>query len=277
MNALAIALMACLTLSLTGCAAQDEDLALTEFSQSEEWRLLASRRVFFAHKSVGQNIVDGISELQREYPSLAWPVIQTRSPADLDAPAFVHAENGVNGDPLGKLAAFRRTIDNGFGARLDLAILKFCWADFTAATDVATLFAEYRDTLAAVENAHPNVTFVHFTVPLTIAQSGVKAWAKTLLGKPVFGIQENIARNQYNDMIRREYRGRKPLFDLAALESTRPDGSRERFEVQGRLYEELIPDYASDSGHLNKMGQRMVAAHLVKFLASIPQSRRLAE
>jgi hypothetical protein len=268
----AISLVAVLVLAVFagGCARQEADLGLTAFSQSKEWKLLSSRRVFFAHKSVGANIVEGMHDLEREYSGLAWSVIQTRNPADLVKPAFAHAENGINGDPSGKLALFRQSLDQGLGSIVDIAFLKFCWADFTATTDVETLFSEYTNTLSALQTAHPRVTFVHVTVPLTVVQAGLKAWAKTLLGKPVFGIDENITRNQFNDLVRREYRDKSILFDLAALESTTPEGSRVRFGVREHEYEALDPEYASDGGHLNRTGQRRVAAHLVKFLASVP-------
>ena len=78
--------------------------------------------------------------------------------------------------------------------------------------------------MTELKTAYPHVTFVHVTVPLTITQAGVKAWVKSAIGKPVFGVQENAVRNRYNELIRDEYRGHEPLFDLASWESTGPDG-----------------------------------------------------
>ena len=59
-------------------------------------------------------------------------------------------------------------------------MIKFCWADFTPDTKIDELFAEYNKTMAQPEAAYPHVTFVHFTVPLTVTQAGVKAWVKRI-------------------------------------------------------------------------------------------------
>ncbi len=148
--------------------------------------------------------------------------------------------------------------------------MKLCYVDIGPDTDAAALFARYQGALDALRQKHPRTTFVHVTVPLAAVQRGPKAWAKRLLGRPVYGTADNARREEYNALLRAAYGGREPVFDLAALESTRPDGSRETFEHDGRQVPALVPEYTDDGGHLNGPAAERVARQLVALLASVP-------
>jgi len=43
---------------------------------------------------------------------------------------------------------------------------------------------------------------------------------------------------------------KEPLFDLAAIESTAPDGTRASFMKDGKTYYQMVSDYTHDGGHL---------------------------
>jgi hypothetical protein len=60
-----------------------------------------------------------------------------------------------------------------------------------------------------------------------------------------------------------------PVFDLAAIESTRSDGKRDAFSFQGKEYYSLAKEYTYDCGHLNETGGKMVGTALLEFLAGI--------
>jgi hypothetical protein len=111
---------------------------------------------------------------------------------------------------------------------------------------------------------------VHVTVPLAVVQTGPKATIKRLLGRKRWGADANIVRHRYNELLRHEYGGKEPLFDLAAIEATRVDGGAATFDEGGATYPMLAPEYASDGKHLSDLGARWVAAHLVKVLAGLP-------
>jgi hypothetical protein len=70
-------------------------------------------------------------------------------------------------------------------------------------------------------------------------------------------------------MLRKEYTGKEPIFDLAALESTNPDGTRLSFTQNGKTAYALVPTYTTDGGHLNEQGRKLVAEQLLIFLASL--------
>ena len=58
--------------------------------------------------------------------------------------------------------------------------------------------------------------------------------------------------------------------DLAGVESTHPDGTRESFTSRGKDYFALVPSYSHDGRHLNEPGRRAVAEALLVFLANLP-------
>ena len=142
---------------------------------------------------------------------------------------------------------------HGMGRQVDVALMKFCWGDIGSDTDVDALFARYRDTMAALERDFPKVTFIHVTVPRTTEPGlfkELKVWLETLFGRrDALGQPANVARERLNALIRGEYAGRH-LFDLAAIESTKPDGTRVSGSYDNQRYFALYDGYASDSGRL---------------------------
>jgi hypothetical protein len=216
---------------------------------------LPGKRIFFAHQSVGYDILAGIHDLMAEDPRLKLNIVDTKV--------------GKNGFPRIKLEDFTRMVESGAGRDADIAIFKLCYRDFDASTDSATLFAAYQATMAALKTKAPRTTFVLVTSPLVVRQAGWKAGIKTLLGRPLAGEEDNIARERFNQSMRQEYQGKQPLFDLAAAESTYPDGHREEFEHNGIRYEALIRDYTDDGAHLNARGRRIAALRLIECLAGL--------
>ncbi|RYZ36259.1 MAG: hypothetical protein EOO71_32495 [Myxococcaceae bacterium] len=238
---------------------------------------LSHRRVFFGHQSVGGNILDGVRGLTSPGNTPAPSFVEVKDATAALAPGtFAHALVGQNEQPETKLAHFERLLDAGLAKQVDVALLKFCYIDFNTGTDAKALFEKYRATLAGLKTRHPGVTFVHVTAPLTTVQRGAKAWFNELRGRPVFGVGENVSREAFNALMRQAYGGKEPLFDLAALESSQADGTRETYEVNGRAYPAMVPAYSDDGGHLNAQGQARVASAFITFLGALPETPREA-
>jgi len=240
-----------------------------------ELERVARRTVYFGHKSVGDNIMLGVGRLAAEagVPLRILEVGETL-PAS-DGPAFSHGAVAENRDPARKLESFARVLTSAPAPGLEVALLKFCFVDFDASTDVAALFARYQSAFSALRQKHPTTAFVHVTVPLTIVQGGPRAWVKRLLGRKPYGAVENARREEFNDLMRQAYRGREPFFDIALLESTGPDGKPELASVDGKPVPALVPAYTDDGGHLNRAGQLRAARQLISVLAAVePPPRR---
>jgi len=231
---------------------------------------VSRKRVYFGHQSIGFNIVDGLSALEKERPDLGFTIKETRDPAEITSGVFAHARVGENKAPSSKIRDFATTLEGGMGEKVDVAFFKFCYVDFEADTDAAKVFAEYEAAIAQLHQKFPRLTIVHVTVPLAVVQTGPKAAIKRLLGRKRWGADANIVRNRYNELLRHQYAGKEPLFDLAALEATRLDGGTATFDEGGATYPMLAAEYASDGKHLNPLGGRWVAAHLIKVLAGLP-------
>ncbi len=198
----------------------------------------ARARVFFGHQSVGANVLGGVPGVYGSQ-GVKPPPIVSGTPGNIDGGFIAEKPIGANGNPLSKIADFDRILRGGMGDKVDVALMKFCYVDVTASTDVASLFASYRSMLDALQRDFPDVTFLHSTTPLTTGASA-----------------DNVAREKLNDLIRGSYSGR--LFDLAAVESTKPDGSK----ASG-----LYDGYASDTGHLNAAGSAAAASSFLEAIA----------
>ncbi len=236
------------------------------------WEKLQKKKIYFGHQSVGNNIIKGLKEIGRENPHLRLNIIRIEEFAPLDDPGFYHSAIGRNDYPKSKIEAFAQAMDDGIGNTADIAFFKFCFVDITAETNVQEVFKYYCETMEQLKKKYPKVTFVHFTVPLLRRNKpSLKSYIKKLIGKGdgFFDDSHNITRNKYNQLVREKYLGKEPLFDLAMVESTYQDGSCCAFSANGHTYYALVPEYTKDGGHLNELGQKIVAEQLLIFLARL--------
>jgi hypothetical protein len=126
--------------------------------------------------------------------------------------------------------------------------------------------------MARIHERFPRLKIVHVTAPLVHVQSGPKALVKRLIGQTPDHYDDNFARERYNTLMRQAYAGREPVFDIAALESSRPGERREAFHFRGRDLYELRAEYTTDDAHLNAAAERRVAAELLAFLQRVAAS-----
>jgi lysophospholipase L1-like esterase len=239
-------------------------LSASAVPPSEALEKVSQRRIFFGHQSVGADIVEGLTEVAAGRLAIK----ESRAPEAFDTPAFVHTRIGTNEAPRSKVADFEAALEQ-LGPRVDIAFFKFCYVDVTERTDLDALFGEYQAAMARLREKFPRVLFVHVTVPLTVVQSGPRAWLRRARGAAPAGALENAARHRFNQRLRAAYAG-EPLFDLAALEARWADGATQQLELEGVPVPSLVPSWTDDGQHLNASGRRRVAASLLSFLGSLP-------
>jgi hypothetical protein len=220
-------------------------------------------RVFFAHHSVGANLLTGVETLARESG-------RELKLTDLDhadgasASNWTHSYGGQNGAPKTKIDHFVSVMRKGL--KPDLAFMKFCFVDFGPDTDVAELFAYYQRAMTTLKQERPEVRFAHVTVPLMVNPSGLKSMIKRLIGRDGRQDLANVKRSEFNRRLVEAFPS-DPIFDLARAESTRPDGTRETFDYGGKVYYSLAPAYTDDGAHLDARGQRALGAEMIRFVA----------
>ena len=256
--ALIILFLATFLIACNGGKMAEEKVHFTSIKDipNSAWEKLSQKKIFFGHQSVGFNIIDGLKDIMKEYPQIKLNI-------------FAHARVGKNKDPKSKIDAFAHVMEKGIGNKADIAFLKFCYVDVMAGTDVHKVFTEYMNTMSRLKKTYPKTNFIHVTVPLTTRQTGIKARIKKLIGKPVGGYDDNIKRNEFNELLIKEYDGKEPVFDLAKVESTFPDGTQATFSKDGMTYYSMVPDYTYDGGHLNEIGRKKVAEQLLILLANL--------
>ena len=226
---------------------------------------LSGRKIYFGHQSVGNNILGGVGDILKENPQVKLNIVKISEPAALNSPILLHSFIGENENPESKINDFAKNVEKGIGNNADVALFKFCYVDINRMTDVERLFLAYKDTMERLKAKYPKTKFVHVTAPLTIPESSAKAFLKGLIGKE----DNNIKRNFFNEMLRKEYGGKGILFDLAEIESTYPDGARAFFTSGGKKNYTLVPDYTDDGGHLNEKGRKVVASEFLRFLSGL--------
>ncbi len=235
------------------------------------WVELAHKTIYFGHQSVGKNILEGIRDIMKEHPEIKLHIVETTDIAAFRSPVFANSPVGKNGTPLSKINDFKELMNKGLGNIVNIAFFKFCFDDIREKTDVKMLFNNYSQTMDALTKKYPKTQFVYITVPLLKRKkASLVSWIKGLSGKrSYFADENNIARYKFNELIREKYKGSGLLFDLARLESTKPDGTRESFEKKGKIYYALTPAYTDDGGHLNVVGRKYIAQQLLIFLANL--------
>lgn len=233
----------------------------------EELISFAETRVFFGHQSVGSNVLTGLQQLGADVGA-AVHIVETSTAVPGEGGLIAHSYVGVNGDPMGKLEAFADTMDGPSLGPVDVALVKLCYVDVTAETDVEAVFAAYVRTIDALQLRHPETTFLYATVPL-VTERDMKAVIKSWLGRNAgMDPADNVARQRFNALMRDRYSDSAVLFDIAAVEAAMDQAPASR-AADGDIYYALNDAYAADPGHLNALGARAVAGELVRVVTAV--------
>lgn len=236
-----------------GTATAPETTVLIDDTLKQDLAALHGAHVFFGHHSVGQDILDGLSALSKE--------------AGIDV-RIDEAPIGENTRPLGKFEDFARRAERDPSDGTQVMTMKLCYVDFTPKTDVDELVRGYVQAVERVKKARPGIRIVHVTPPLCSRPSDMKSKLNRTLGRPVWEDLANAKRLAYGRKLRETFPG-EPFFDLSAVESTRPDGSAEEHEVDGKPVPMMWPGYTRDGGHLSDEGKRVAAKAFAHALAGV--------
>lgn len=268
-----------LSMMLVGLAACGEgsDVDKSKYTKladvpAEKLALLSQHSYFFGHQSVGTNVVDGLALVLKDNPNIKLSVAESEEAAHLKPGAFLHSRIGKNSEPATKVEAFQRLLDSGMGNKVDAAFVKFCYVDAGTGANatVDETFANYKRTISELQARYPQTRFIHFTMPLRTVPDGIKIKIKNVLGRDIPEYLDNAQRGHFNELLRQEYGGKEPVFDIAHLESVAAGGGKAyTFEYQGKKLETLAPENTYDGGHLSDDGKRWVAEQLLIFLAQL--------
>ncbi len=238
---------------------------------SNRWDVLGRKNVFFGHQSVGQNLVVGLSEILDENPEIKLNIVESTEFNEMASGNFFHGKIGQNIRPLSKIESFSEIITTNEGKNIDIAFIKFCYVDLMAQSDPVELFEAYTRAMETLRQRMPEIVFIHVTIPIESLPRGaknmIKEGVKKVLRRP--GVYErNLVRHRYNEMLRSAYEGKEPIFDIARLESTNPQGCTVFRAVGSEKVPFMDARFTADGGHLNKLARKRIAEQLLIVLAN---------
>lgn len=238
---------------------------------ADDLNALSGARILLGHQSVGRNIIAGLESLSVE-AGVPLRMQQVTAAAPGPGTGIFHSNIGINGDPNSKCEMFAELLDAHGQPGYDLAMMKFCYEDLGRDTplEVAAMLDRYDRLVTQIRERHPELQLVHITMPLRADPPGKKTFVKRMIGRATHTDADNVLRNAFNDALRERY-GSEPMFDLAAVESTLPDGSRSSFRQNGQAIYTLAAAYTDDGAHLNENARRRAATAFVRALASALQ------
>ncbi len=174
---------------------------------NDAWKNLSRKRIYFAHQSVGNNIIQGIFDIVIANYAIELSIKERVIDEESGSPVFLHSKIGENGHPIKKIDDFKNVIQDTVGKDIDIAVLKLCFWDIRKDTDINEVFTKYKCNIGELKKEYPHIKFIHCTVPLMKHTNTLIAKIKRLLNITIFSDLDNIKRNEFNELILREYGG----------------------------------------------------------------------
>jgi hypothetical protein len=234
---------------------------------SNKLKIIGESHIYFGHQSVGENIVSGLKDIISESKQSGLRVSDLQNTIP-DNNYFLHSKIGNNGDPQSKFIEFAAKVNALSDKKLEIAMMKLCFVDFNKGTNIESIFNSYVKMVDSLQKKYPSLTIIHITVPLKSPPTLIIKIKALIKNRNIDDPEDNITRNRYNELILSKY-PQEYIFDLAKAESTYPDDRRESVSVNGMSSYSLIKEYTDDGGHLNKVGQRIIAEKLINKLFQI--------
>lgn len=248
-----LAIIACLATAID-CPAgpvvigYTETLAVPGYSQSVMDQV-GQLKWFFAHASVGYNIMEGIQSLHANNPTFyrIAGISEDSSPPATTGSGTIYDYSRGNPGWQAKVDGFAEYVNNGWRfPKVDIALNKFCYID--PAADVSY----YINSMATLETGNLTTWFIYATIPLTTGEDS-----------------SNYQSNVFNDALRAWCRtNNRVLYDIADMEAHDTNGIDQTFTYSGRVCQKLFSGYTSDGGHLTTTDAQQLAAKGLYALAA---------
>jgi hypothetical protein len=211
---------------------------------------------YFAHASVGANMVDGLTDLRKSNGS-SYPYetfFCDKTPAADTKAGTIYEHNRGNPGWKAKFDQFESTVSNGWHfPKVDIVMNKLCYIDQLASSKY------YIHSMTNLEAAFPQTTFVYMTMPLTTSED-----------------MENSLRHGFNERVREWTRGNgRVLFDIADIEAHDSKGQGSTFTRRNKICQKLCSEYTEDGGHLTEKGRQLVARGFYALAAAL-EARKAA-
>ena len=257
-------------------AATEVDLSALDRIGETQWAAVRVQRICFVHDALGSEIAAGLRTIASRKPELAYAVrvyrgerrardrSEDETAQSFDRPGIFSVSVGHNGEPEDKIDAFEAILLSDEAATIDVALLKFSCADIGRSTDVNRVLERYVHAIETIRRERPTLRIVHCTAPLREPDHGAKAAIKKIarIGPDA----ANATRGRFNALLRKRF-ANETIFDVAAAESVRLDGSEEIVVVQDERWPALAPEYGRGAHDLTDAGRLVLARECLLALA----------
>lgn len=244
--------------------ADEVDLAPLDAVAPSTWEALRSKRIYFGHQSVGSNIIAGVEEILRRKPNIGLRVAKAEGADRFAQSGLIHGPIGKNEDIEAKVRDFESIVTAPEAAALDMALMKFCYADLKRHEDYVKIVTLYEAMIDRVAASRPTLRVLHMTVPLTGIAPGPKGRVKRLIGR--VPLNENLLREMHEGWLRDL--DREGTFSVGHVESLQRDDAQAMLvDDEGLTHPCLATCLTNDGGHLNEGGSVLVAREFLLFLA----------
>lgn len=248
-------------LSLISCSSEQKNEI--KIIQQLNYSKLKTKKIYFGHQSVGNNLIDGIKYHLQENPESNISISELIDTLNINS-GLNHSNIGKNRDPISKINSFNKLIENDLNNQIEIAGFKFCYVDFNDETNIQEVFSNYREVMDNLSEKYPKINFIHFTVPLKTIENNPKNFIKKILGKDI-GLKNNKARQEFNNLLVEHY-DQNSIFDIAKIESTYPNGKRNFSLVNNEKIYSMVNEYSNDGGHLSDYGKKYIGGEFLMFL-----------
>ena len=173
-----------LSILFTACSdkgQQDESKILKKEISKTALNKLSEKRIFFGHRSVGNNILQGIDDILTQYPGINLKILKYEEVKSSKDNGIIHAWIDQNGSPQSIAEDYTRMVEKLPGKEMDFALIRF--TPWYGKKDMDEILKDYTIAIEQLKQRHSKTVFIHGTFPLNHSKTSFKTWIKKLTGK----------------------------------------------------------------------------------------------
>ncbi|MCM2283282.1 MAG: hypothetical protein NDI81_00770 [Desulfobacula sp.] len=233
-----------------------------------QWESLLKKNIYIGHRSVGNNLIQGIQDYGQTLPYKSINIIDIDRETDYNRTGIFHSWINESASPQTLATDYIHLVENKLKNKIDIAYIRFT-PYYNTEKNLNKVLGDYNEAQLLLETKYPDTIFIQGTFPLGHTKITLKTRLKRILNyDEIWEYGHNLYTNQYNAKIREQI-GQKPFFDFADIQSTFPDGRKSIFYHHNEAYYHMVSDYTYDDTHLNEKGRMVAAQNFLSLLLTL--------
>jgi hypothetical protein len=121
--------------------------------QISKWQEVYQKKIYFGHRSVGNNIVDGIKDLIKANSHVKLNIVEPTDTFNSKVGFFMHSLIEQNASPQSIANDSEQLLNEKGGGYFDIVLLRF--TPFYDKKEMLDIFADYKKTLSQLKKKYP--------------------------------------------------------------------------------------------------------------------------